>query len=230
MTIPIVLITGQLLTDAVWQPLLDQWPGREVIIADNRSDDTIEDFAQRLLDNAPPKFVLVGHAMGGFVAFEVMRRAPDRVAKLALIATLASADGPAQTARRQGYIDLVTNGQFDQVVEERIPILFPEEKREDDQLLAVARTMAADTGADTFLAQQRAIMARIDSRPRLGEIAVPTLLIWGEKDGITSRAHHDEILEAIPGARLEVVPGVGHLPTVEAPEVVAWLLSNFIDA
>ena len=230
MTIPIVLITGQLLTDAVWQPLLDQWPGREVIIADNRSDDTIEDFAQRLLDNAPPKFVLVGHAMGGFVAFEVMRRAPDRVAKLALIATLASADGPAQTARRQGYIDLVTNGQFDQVVEERIPILFPEEKREDDQLLAVARTMAADTGADTFLAQQRAIMARIDSRPRLGEIAVPTLLIWGEKDGITSRAHHDEILEAIAEARLQVVPGVGHLPTVEAPEVVAGVLSRFIDA
>ena len=230
MSVPIVLITGQLLTDAVWQPLLEQWPGREVIIADNRSDDTIEGFAQRLLDNAPPKFVLVGHAMGGFVAFEVMRRAPDRVAKLALIATLASADGPAQTARRQGYIDLVTSGQFDEVVEERIPILFPEEKREDEQLLAIARTMAADTGADTFLAQQRAIMARIDSRPRLGEIAVPTLLIWGEKDGITSRAHHDEIAEAIPGARLEVVAGVGHLPTVEAPELVAGLLSRFIDA
>lgn len=230
MSLPIVLITGQLLTDAVWQPLLDQWPDREVIVADNRSDDTIEGFAQRLLDNAPPQFVLIGHAMGGFVAFEVMRRAPERVAKLALISTLASADGPAQTARRQGYIDLVTSGQFDQVVEERIPILFPEEKRGDERLLTVARTMAADTGADTFLAQQRAIMARIDSRPRLGEIAVPTLLIWGEKDGITSRAHHDEILEAIAEARLQVVPGVGHLPTVEAPEVVAGMLSRFIDA
>jgi pimeloyl-ACP methyl ester carboxylesterase len=118
----------------------------------------------------------------------------------------------------------------DQVVEERIPILFPEEKREDERLLGIAREMAAETGAKTFLAQQRAIMARIDSRPQLGEIAVPTLLVWGEKDGITSRAHHDEILEAIPGARLEVVPGVGHLPTVEAPELVAGLLTNFIDA
>src|SRR3546814_4118293 len=78
--------------------------------------------------------------------------------------------------------------------------------------------MAADTGADTFLAQQRAIMARIDSRPRLGEIAVPTLLIWGEQDGITSRAHHDEIARAIPGARLEVIAGAGHLPMIEAPE------------
>lgn len=230
MSHPIILITGQLLTDAVWQPLLDTWADREVIIADNRSDDTIEGFAQRLLDNAPPKFVLVGHAMGGFVAFEVMRRAPDRVAKLALISTLASADGPAQTARRQGYIDLVESGRFDQVVEERIPILFPEEKRDDARLLGIARQMAADTGAETFLAQQRAIMARIDSRPRLGEIVIPTLLIWGERDGITSRAHHDEIADAIPGARLEVVPGAGHLPTVEAPEVLAPLLTDFLDA
>lgn len=229
MPLPIVLITGQLLTDAVWQPLLDAWADRDVIVADNRGDDTIEGFAQRLLDRAPAKFILVGHAMGGFVAFEVMRRAPERVAKLALISTLASADGPAQTARRQGYIDLVTSGRFDQVVEERIPILFPEEKRKDERLLGIARQMAADTGAETFLAQQRAIMARIDSRPRLGEIAVPTLLVWGEKDGITSRAHHDEIAGAIPGARLEVVPGAGHLPTIEAPDVVAGLLTGFID-
>ncbi|MBO9694652.1 MAG: alpha/beta fold hydrolase [Sphingopyxis sp.] len=230
MSLPIVLITGQLLTDAVWQSLLDAWGDREVIVADNRSDDTIEGFARRLLDNAPQKFALVAHAMGGFIAFEVMRRAPGRVAKLALISTLASADGPAQTARRQGYIDLVDSGNFDQVVEERIPILFSEEKRSDERLLGIARQMAADTGAETFLAQQRAIMARIDSRPRLGEIAVPTLLIWGEKDGITSRAHHDEIADAIPGARLEVITGAGHLPTVEAPEAVLPLLTDFIDA
>ncbi|SNS36628.1 alpha/beta fold hydrolase [Sphingopyxis indica] len=229
MTLPIVLVTGQLLTEAVWQPLLDAWGDREVIVADNRSDDRIEGFARRLLDNAPPEFILVAHAMGGFVAFEVMRRAPERVAKLALISTLASADGPAQTARRQGYIDLVENGRFDQVVEERIPILFPEEKRGDAALLGLARRMAAETGAEAFLAQQRAIMARIDSRPRLGEIAVPTLLIWGEKDGITSRAHHEEILEAITGARLEVIAGAGHLPTVEAPEAVVPLLTEFVD-
>lgn len=230
MSLPIILITGQLLTHAVWRPLIDAWSDREVIVADNCSDDTIAGFAQRLLDNAPPKFVLIAHAMGGFIAFEIMRHAPERVAKLVLISTLASADGPAQTARRQGYIDLVESGRFDQVVEERIPILFPEEKRSDERLLGIARKMAADTGADTFLAQQRAIMTRIDSRPRLGEIAVPTLLIWGEKDGITSREHHDEILEAIPGARLEVVPGAGHLPTVEAPEVVVPLLTDFINA
>ena len=230
MGLPIVLITGQLLTDAVWQPLLDGWPDREVIVADNRSDDTIAGFATRLLDSAPPRFVLIGHAMGGFVAFEVMRRAPQRVAKLVLISTLASADGPAQTARRQGYIDLVQAGKFEAVVEERIPILFPEARRGDERLLGIARQMAAETGAETFLAQQRAIMARENSRPRLGEIAVPTLVIWGEEDGITSRAHQEELVSLIDGSRLAVVPGAGHLVTIDAPEVVVPLVDAFLDA
>jgi len=229
MSLPIVLITGQLLTDAVWQPLLEAWADRDVIIADNRNRETIESLAQLLLDNAPDRFVLIAHAMGGFVAFEVMRRAPQRVTRLALISTLASADGPDQTARRQGYIDLVESGNFDQVVEERIPILFPEEKRNDERLLGIARKMAADTGPETFLAQQRAIMSRIDSRPRLAEITVPTLLVWGEKDGITSRAHQEEILDAIPGSQLEVIPGTGHLPMIETSERVIPLLTAFVD-
>jgi pimeloyl-ACP methyl ester carboxylesterase len=230
MTLPIVLITGQLLTELVWSPVLDTWRDREVILADNQSDDSIGGIAQRLLAAAPPRFVLIGHAMGGFVAFELLRRAPERIAKLVLVSTLASADGPAQTARRQGYIDLVEQGRFADVVEERIPILFPEAKRADARLLGIARRMAAETGADTFLRQQRAIMARMDSRPSLAEIDVPTLLVWGDQDGITSRAHQDEMLAAIPDARLEVMAGVGHLPMIEAPEILMPLLTDFIDS
>lgn len=229
MGLPIVLITGQLLTDAVWAPLRAAWADRQVTVADNHSEETIAGYAQRLLDTAPQRFVLVAHAMGGFIAFEVMRRAPQRVAKLVLISTLASADGPAQTARRQGYIDLVESGRFEQVVEERIPILFPADHRDDPELLRIARQMAADTGADTFLRQQRALMARIDSRPRLHEIAVPTLLVWGDGDGITSRAQHEEIAAAIPGARLEVIAGAGHLPMLERPDQVIPLVTAFID-
>jgi pimeloyl-ACP methyl ester carboxylesterase len=229
MSCPVVLITGQLLTDAVWQPLIDAWPGRDIILADNRHDDSIAGFADRLLVAAPPAFDLIAHAMGGFVAFEVMRRAPGRVRRLVLIATLASADGPAQTARRQGYIDLVESGRFDQVVEERIPILFPEHRRSDERLLGIARQMAADTGAETFLRQQRAIMAREDSRPALKDIKVPTLLLRGAGDGITTDAQQQEMLVAIPGARLETIAGAGHLPTIEAPEIVVPMLAAFLD-
>lgn len=229
MALPIVLITGQLLTDAVWQPLRDAWHDRDILVADNRSDETIAGYAERLLAQAPPRFVLIAHAMGGFIAFEVMRRALERVERLVLISTLASADGPQQTARRQGYIDLVESGRFDAVVEERFPILFSEAQQGNPDLLRVARQMAAETGAETFLRQQRALMARIDSRPSLSQITVPTLLVWGDGDGITNRAQHEEIEKAISGARLAVIPGAGHLPMLDTPEVVIPLLTAFID-
>ena len=116
------------------------------------------------------------------------------------------------------------------MVEERIPILFPEAKRDDQRLLGIARKMAADTGADIFLRQQRAIMARSDSRPHLRDIKVPTLLVWGDQDGITTRGHHDEILQEIPDAKLEIIEGAGHLTTVEMPDVVVPLLTSFVDA
>ena len=228
-SLPIVLASGQLLTQETWTPQIAAWADRDVRHADHQRDDTIAGMATRLLDAAPERFALVAHAMGGFVAFEVMRRAPERVARLALIATLASADGPAQTARRQGYIDLVESGRFEQVIEERIPILFPPEKRNDAGLLGLARRMAADTGAETFLRQQRAIMARIDSRPALGAIRAPVLLIRGEADGITTVEQQREMLDAIPGARLETLPGVGHLPTVEAAERTTALLTGWLD-
>ena len=230
MSLPVVFACGQLLTGETWRPMLEAWSAtRDVRVADHRQDDSIAAMAERLLADAPRRFALIAHAMGGFVAFEVMRRAPERVARLALVATLASADGPAQTARRQGYIDLVERGLFVEVIEERIPMLFPSDRQGDAHLLSLARAMAAETGAETFLRQQRAIMARIDSRPSLPAIAVPTLLVWGDADGITTRAHQDEMVDAIPGARLTVLPGVGHLPTLEAPAQTTALLERWLD-
>lgn len=229
MALPIVLMTGQLLTDAVWAPLIERWPDRDITIARNAGEDTIAGFARKLLADAPARFALVGHAMGGFVALETMRLAPERVAKLALVSTLASNDGPAQTKRRQGYIDLVEGGAFAEVIEERIPMLFPPDRREDAALLALARRMAADTGAETFLAQQRAIMARVDSRPDLGRIAVPTLLLRGSEDGIVSTDHHAEIENTVAGARSVDIAGTGHLPMVEEPDLFAEILAGFLD-
>jgi pimeloyl-ACP methyl ester carboxylesterase len=184
--------------------------------------------AQRLLGEAPPRFHLVAHAMGGFTAFEVMRHAPERVISLVLIATLAPNDGPAQTERRQGYIRLVEGGDFAGVVEERIPILVHPARREDEPLLSIVRRMAADTGAETFLRQQRAIMSRADSRPSLASITVPTLVVRGAEDGITTQAHVDEIMGGIAGARFEAVADCGHLPTLEKPVTTNRLLADWL--
>jgi pimeloyl-ACP methyl ester carboxylesterase len=225
----VVFASGQLLTDDVWAPQVEALaPDYDVVLADHGRDDTIGGMASRLLAAAPERFHLAAHAMGGFTAFEVMRQQPERVLSLTLIATLAPNDGPAQTERRQGYIRLVEAGRFDQVVEERVPILLPPDRREDGPLLARVRQMAADTGAERFLAQQRAIMSRIDSRPSLAAIKVPTLVIRGAQDGITTQAHQDEILAGIPHARFVEMPGVGHLPTLEAPEETNRLLKDWL--
>ena len=218
------------MTDAVFAPQVAalRAAGHEVIVADHQRDETIAGIAARLLTNAPERFALLGLAMGGFVAFEVMRQAPERVDRMALLATLAPNDGPAQTARRQGYIDLVESGRFADVIEERIPMLFSPDKREDAALLNIARQMAADTGADTFMQQQRAIMSRADSRPSLPAMQVPVMLLWGDADGIATRAHQDEMLAGLPNARLEIIAGGGHLATLEQPEAVNAALLNWL--
>jgi pimeloyl-ACP methyl ester carboxylesterase len=225
----VVFASGQLLTAEVWAPQAAALaPDYDLIFSDHARDDTIAGMAARLLAEAPRSFHLVAHAMGGFTAFEVMRQAPERVASLVLIATMAPNDGPAQTERRLGYIRLVEDGRFADVVEERIPILVHPARREDAPLLAIVRRMATDTGATRFLRQQRAIMGRADSRPSLAAIAVPTLLIRGEQDGITTQAHQDEIVAAIPGARLVAVEDCGHLPTLEKPVTTNRILVDWL--
>jgi pimeloyl-ACP methyl ester carboxylesterase len=229
MSEPVVLVTGQLLTGEAFAPQLAALSPRfDFTLADHTSDDTVEGMARRLLAAAPPSFDLVAQAMGGFVAFEVMRQAPERVRRLALLATLAPADTPVQTERRQGYIRLVEAGRFDDVVEERIPILVHPARREDEPLLSAVRRMASETGAETFLRQQRAIMARPDSRPSLSAIRCPTLIVWGRQDGITAESHQQEMAIAIPGARLEVVEDCGHLATLEKPRTVSRLLGDWL--
>jgi pimeloyl-ACP methyl ester carboxylesterase len=225
----VVFASGQLLTSECWEPQVAALSADfDLRFSDHTRDDTIAGMAQRLLAEAPPRFHLVAHAMGGFTAFEVMRRAPERVISLVLIATLAPNDGPAQTERRLGYIRLVEGGDFAGVVEERIPILLHPARREDEPLLSVVRRMAADTGAETFLRQQRAIMSRADSRPSLAGVTVPTLVIRGAQDGITTPAHVDEIVRGIAGARLQAIEDCGHLPTLEKPVTTNRILAAWL--
>lgn len=227
----VVFAAGQLLTQEVWAPQAAALSrDYDLRFSDHTRDETIAGMAARLLAEAPPRFHLVAHAMGGFTAFEVLRHAPERVISTALIATLAPNDGPAQTERRQGYIRLVEAGRFAEVVEERIPILVHPARREDAPLLGVVRRMAAETGAETFLRQQRAIMSRADSRPTLSAIACPTLLIRGAQDGITTEAHQAEILAGVSGARLEAIDDCGHLPTLERPGTTNRLLAEWLGA
>jgi len=225
----VVLITGQLITNEVWGPQIAALKHKvDFHYAEQSVDDSIPGMALRLLAGAPDRFHLVGHAMGGFVALEVMRHAPQRVLSLALLSTLAPNDGPAQTERRQGYIKLVKDGRFAQVIEDRIPLLVHPARREDQPILTAIRRMARDTGEEIFLRQQRAIMTRSDSRPILAGITCPTLVVWGRHDGLCSLEHQQQLHYAIAGSRLEVIEHCGHLVTLEMPATVSSILERWL--
>lgn len=229
MTKDIVLIPSQLCTELVFEPqmpVLSSFARPRIFV--QRDHDTVDAMAQSVLDASPARFVLITHGMGGFVAFEMLRRAPARIEKLVLMSALAPADTPKQTERRMGYIRLVEQGRFDGIIEERIPMLLHPSRVSDEKITGILRRMASDTEAEVFQRQQRAIMARPDSRPMLKSIVCPTLLVFGRQDGITTIAHQQEMLEAIPDARLEVIEECGHMMTLEKPEYVNRLLREFL--
>jgi pimeloyl-ACP methyl ester carboxylesterase len=157
-----------------------------------------------------------------------VRQAPERVAKLALLDTGARADTPEQTERRHRQIELARGGRFLEIPELMFPLLVHRKHQGSDELRAINRRMAEDTGADAFVRQQLAIMSRPDSRPGLAAIRAPTLVLVGEGDELTPPALAQEIAAGIPGARLVVVPDSGHLSTLEQPTDVNKALVDWM--
>jgi pimeloyl-ACP methyl ester carboxylesterase len=227
--LPVVLIPGLLCTPRLYlEQIPALWQTGPVTIADHTRDDSMSGIARRILSLAPPRFALVGLSMGGYVAFEILRQAGDRVAQLALLDTTARPDLPAQTEQRERQIEMAQNGRFSGIAELLFPRFVAATRHGDRVLQSLVRRMAEDTGAEAFVRQQTAIMNRVDSRPGLGAIACPTLVIVGEQDVLTPPDRAAEMAAAIPNARQIVVPDCGHLSTLEQPEAVTRALAGFL--
>lgn len=199
-----------------------------ITVADVTHDDSIAAMAQRLLALAPPKFALAGLSMGGYIAQEVMRQAPDRVTRLALLDTSARPDSEDQRARRRGLIELSTRCQFKGVTPHLLPLLVHPDRLDDALLVARITAMAEDVGQAGFVRQQTAIMGRIDGRPSLRQIQCPTMVIGGADDVITPPEVMGEIAELVPGASYHLLPDCGHLSTMEEPDVVTDLMATWL--
>jgi pimeloyl-ACP methyl ester carboxylesterase len=156
------------------------WRFGPVVVADHTRDDTLAAIARRILAAAPPRFALAGLSMGGYISFEIMRQAPERVAKLALLDTGARAETPEQTKARLPRIELAKRGRVAEVADVQFPVLVHKSRHGDEALRRLVRTMGEETGAEVFLRQQTAVMARPDSRPGLAAIACPTLVLVGD--------------------------------------------------
>lgn len=227
--LPLVLVPGLNCTGLLFAPQVAAFGAeRPVSIADHREGETIEAIARQLLKEAPPRFALAGLSMGGYVALEVMRQAPGRVDRLALLDTRASPDSPEDREVRHVTIRLAETGRFDDIHAALWPRLVHLSRLRDGALEAGVRAMGEATGPRVFVRQQKAVMSRRDFRPGLGAIACPTLVLVGDQDAITPPFMAEDMAAAIPGARLVVVPDCGHLSTLERPEAVnaalaAWL-------
>ena len=225
---PLLLLPGLLCDAALWEPVLPALADIAVpLVADLTQDDTIAAMAQRALADAPSRFALAGLSMGGYVAFEIMCQAPDRVTRLALFDTSARPDTAEQSRRRRLLMALAETGQFRGVTPRLLPQLI-HPGRANTPLAREVMAMAERVGRDAFLRQQRAIMGRADSRPLLGAIAVPTLVAVGDEDLLTPPELAEEIAAGILGARLRRFAGSGHLPTMEMPGEAGAALRDWL--
>lgn len=229
--LPTVLVPGLLCTPRLYAEQLPAlWRFGPVTVANHTHDDSMAGIAQRILAQAPPRFALIGLSMGGYIAFELQRQAPERVAKLALLDTTARPDAPEQTEQRKRQIEMARTGSFDGIAKLLFPRFVAAARHSDRALQAVVRTMAEDTGAEAFIRQQTAIMTRADSRPGLAAIACPTLVVVGADDALTPPDRAAEMAGAIPGARQVVVPDCGHLSPLEQPQAVSDALVAFLSS
>jgi pimeloyl-ACP methyl ester carboxylesterase len=230
-SLPLVLVPGLLCSARLYGPQIAAlWPLGPVTIADHRRDDDMAAIAKRILNEAPPRFALAGLSMGGYIAFAMMRLAPERIAKLALLDTSARPDMPEQKAGREKFIAMAEAGKLMDVVDTLTPKFLHRDRAQDETLKGVVRTMARETGAEAFVRQQKAIMSRADARLLLTSIRCPTLVLVGEGDELTPPELSKEIAAGIEGATLTVVPDCGHLSTLEKPEAVNAALSAWLNA
>ena len=214
-TSQMVMVPGLLSTAEVYRSQTRAWGG-SVLVAETRLDDTIEGMAWRLLERASDRFLLCGHSMGGYVALEVLRLAPERVAGLALIATSARADAPEQTAVRLRLIDMARRRGIEEAAKLLEPKLFGP-RGGGEALRRLNLEMAREIGTDVFARQQEAIIARRDQQEVLAGIDVPTVVVAGTADAIIPPQRSQEMAAAIPGADLVMLNEIGHMVPLEAP-------------
>lgn len=218
---PVVLVPGLNCSARLYAEQIPAlWRFGPVQVADHTRDDSMEAIAAAILAHAPPRFALVGLSMGGYIALTMVRQAPARVHKLALLDTSARPETPEQSERRKPQIALAQGGHFAEVPPLQFPVFVHRNRQHDEALRARVRSMAEETGAEAFLRQQKAIMTRPDMRPLLASIACPTLVLVGDGDELTPPPLSEEIAAGIAGSRLVVIADCGHLSTMERPEAV----------
>jgi len=226
---PLVLLPGLLNTRRLYErQIADLADLAEVVVPELWHHDSIGAMAEATLKMAPERFALGGFSMGGYVSFEILRRAPERVTRLALMDTQATPDTPEATARRKGFIEQTRLGRFHGVQPSLLPQIVHRENLDDQAVIQPIVEMAAEVGADGFCRSQTAMIARADSRPLLVEIKQPTLVLVGRQDIATPLVRSQEMAADISHSQLVVIEKSGHMTPLEKPAEVSAALRRWL--
>lgn len=193
-----------------------------------REQDTMGAMAEALLAAAPPRFTLLGLSLGGYVAFEVIRRALPRIERLVLMDTTAAADTAKKRAGRQADIELVQTQGLEALIPELPKRFLLPTHQQDPALAGLVADMARAVGADGQRRQQQAMLGRPDSLADLERVRVPTLVLCGRQDTVTPPADHEAMAARVPDATLAVIEDSGHLSTIEQPAAVTEVLRDWL--
>ncbi len=227
--VPLVLVPGLLNTPRVFARQVEALSDvADCLSPEPWHHDSIGAMAEAALAMAPPTFALGGFSMGGYVAFEMVRRAPERVRRLALIDTQATPDSPEATARRLSLLEQTNLGRFHGVQRALLPQLVHRRAIDDPSVVEPMMEMALEVGVEGFRREQKAIMARPDSRPLLVRIDVPTVVIVGRQDQVTPLPRSEEIAADIATSRLVVIEQCGHMSPLEKPAEVTAALRSWL--
>jgi pimeloyl-ACP methyl ester carboxylesterase len=225
----LLFLPGLICDSRIFAPQLAAFPDSRAVDGYGEVS-SLEGMARVALEQAPESFDLFGHSMGGRVALEVFRLAPQRVRRLAVSSTGVHPLGENEAANRRALQAIGHDEGFEALVDTWLPPMVAEANRADDALYGPMRQMCLDAGQAMFDAQIEALLGRPEQESLLAQVACPTLVITGEFDAWSPPAQHAAIAGRITDSTLEIVAGAGHMLPLEAPETVnhaiaAWLSS-----
>lgn len=229
----LILLPGLASDDTLWrgiaEPLAEAGHGPVHVTDVHNRHATLPEMAAALLAGHDGPLTLVGTSMGGMLALEALRQAPGRIDALALLGSTARPDTPEAIRLRSDAIALFESGRMDEVLRANLPFAFhPAAPQRLPHLVPDYLAMVRRAGPYQLVRQNRAVMARADSRPLLAGIRCPLLVAVGDSDLLTPPECSEEIAAAVPHARFERLPDCGHLLTMEQPGRIAELLRGWL--
>ena len=226
---PLLLLPGMMCDARLYGPQIDAFSyERPIMTAPINDHDTVEALAGDVLEHAPPQFALAGLSMGGIVAMEVFRQAPERVTRLALLDTNPKAEHPTVAQNREPQMQKVRDGHLRAVMRDEMKPNYLTDGPRMGQILDLCMAMAETLGPDVFITQSRALQSRPDQQDTLPAVKIPTLILCGEDDTLCPIHRHELMHDLIPGSTLRIIKNAGHLPTLEQPTATNEALAQWL--